>query len=92
MDIHIAQAEHHQPVILNKLQHFFISCGRRHGQRLEQPKDFLSVLQIPAGQLADDEWMGDHVSFLQEFDEAGAARSEMSNPNGCIDENHCGYR
>lgn len=53
----------HQGVLINKKQEFVKFNRRGHWQGLQQGNNFVPVLQIPTGELADDKGMAHNLSI-----------------------------
>jgi len=54
----------HQLVGFNEAKDFFMLRDHRRRQRMQRRKDLGSILDVPAGQLPDDEGMADHFRFF----------------------------
>ncbi len=65
MQIDVAEASSHQPVALDKLYCFFVAGLERNRESGEQRQDLVSVLQVAAGKLADDERMAQHFIIFK---------------------------
>jgi len=72
-----------------KKRHDLTVCGdRRLGQGGQEHEDRLAIAQIPAGQLANDEWVAENLSCAQQLREPNVPRTEVGDPDRRIDEGH----
>jgi hypothetical protein len=51
------------------------------GQGRQESEDLLAIPRISAGQLANDEWVGKHLSCAQQLREASVPRTEVGDPD-----------
>ena len=65
MDINVTEPLPHQMVLLNELENLLVFRLRYQRKNLYERKDFVSVPNIAAGKLADNEWVSQHFSIIQ---------------------------
>jgi hypothetical protein len=86
MHINPTQPAPHQMPSLNESQHFCMADRRRMWQLGKRDQEYRAPRQVAARQLADDEWMGPHLSLLEELHKHRITAAQMVNPNRSIDE------
>ena len=79
-----------QLVALDKEKEFIQSHNWSHWEGMKKGKEFLSVFDVPARQLADYKRMADHLCIEEQFFKMTAAPPKVGNPNRGIDDDH-GY-
>lgn len=79
-----------KPMQFDQLQDFFVTSRNRPGQFAQQKQDFLSVLEMAAGDFPRHEFMAENLPFLKVTDETRVAATQMVHPNGCVGKNHDG--
>ena len=86
MHIDVADALAVQPVAVDVGEYLIGLCHSRHRQVLQQAKNGAAVAQAAAGDLADDERVGDYGAALQQFGQLRVASAQMVDPDGSVDE------
>ena len=88
--VHINEADPapHEGVAFNKEEDLVIIGFGDDGQCVQQRYDFLTVTEIPTGELAQDERMEDGAFSFQQRAEAPARFSEVVNPHRRVDKDH----
>jgi hypothetical protein len=72
-----------------KKQKLIVFYGRSHGERMKQGKDLRPVFQVPSCNFPDDEGMTKDFHIEEQLSQIWVAPSEMVDPYGRIDQNHC---
>src|SRR5437016_14109021 len=86
MHVHPRETPTHQTARGDEREHLVIArCGhaRQRGEGIEK---LLSLGQVTAGQLANDEVVRADLGLLKEFDERGISPAQMIHPDGGINE------
>jgi hypothetical protein len=65
MDVYVTESLGHQAVLLYELQDLLVLGLGGQGKKLQEREDFLPVLEIAAGQLADNERVAHHFPVIQ---------------------------
>ena len=88
MHINISQPLSHKAIIIYKLHNLFMLCMGCHRKRLHERNYLGSVLQIPAGNLTDYEWMTNNIAVIKQSFKSCVSLAEMGYPDGCVGKNH----
>ncbi len=88
MDVYVTESLAHQAVLLYELQDLLVFGLGSQGKKLQKREDFLSVLEIAAGQFADNERMAQHFPVIQQPFKIRVSLSKMTNPDRGVHENH----
>lgn len=88
MHIDVPETFTSQPMEFNKSHHLFMLHLGRPWERLKQGEYLRPVPDLSAGEFADDEWVTDHISVIQQTFEPCGALPQMRHPDGAIDEDH----
>ena len=88
MNIDVADAEASQLMPVDEMQNFVV--GRRSGLRkvCQGLQDDAARLQMAQGEFADHEWMGQHLSAIQQSAKCSVTGTQMLDPNRRVDEDH----
>jgi len=86
MHVHPPEIPTHQTARGDKREHLVMARCRHARQRGEGIEKLLSLGQVTAGQLANDEVVRADLGLLKEFDERGISPAQMIHPDGGINE------
>ncbi len=81
MDGYVTKSLAHQAVLLDELQDLLVFCLGCQGKKLQKQEDFLHVLEITAGQLADDERVAQHFTLTQQPFQVRVPLPKMTDPD-----------
>ena len=65
MDIDVAKTLSHQMMPLYELKDLFMCCLSGHGEKSQEGKNFVPVLEIATSKLTDNERMAHHFPITQ---------------------------
>ena len=88
MNVHQAKPAAGKAVLFYEKDDFIVRYARGGRERVQERKKFLPVLQIAAGQFANDHRMAGHLVLQQPFAEGTIAIAQVVDPYGSVDENH----
>src|SRR5213593_2540605 len=76
---------------IQKRHNLVVFGDQCHWKRLQQIQDLRAILHCAAGQLANDEWVTQHLPTIQELPELVVAMPKMMDPYGRVNERHAAF-
>lgn len=80
MDVNATEAFPHQMVYLYELESLFVPCQDCRWKKLQKREDFVPVLDVATGELANNIWVTHHFSIIQQMLKIGIPLPKVANP------------
>ena len=81
MHIYVSQTLAHKVILVDKVQHFFMFRKVRRRERGKKRQYLRPVLEVSAGEFADDEGMADNLSIIQQCFKSDLSVSKVLYPH-----------
>jgi hypothetical protein len=83
-----ADSDAHHPLLFDKVKEFIQGDTGSDWKGLKEDEELLSVLDVAAGKLPDDEGVASHPPVQEQLLEVSTSLSQVCDPDRGIDENH----